>query len=200
MEKIETETGSATAMNSYSPLARAYHWWSAAIVATMWLLGHVMGDDDWLHLSEGTRGQLSNVHKLLGFLFLWLVVARLYYRVRKGAPPSEQTLELWHKAASHLTHWALYILILAMPLSGWIGVSLYGARDIWGPIALPQITGINEKLSDTVFHFHALAANALLLLVLAHVGAALYHHFIRRDQVLARMLPQARGHQTQPSS
>ena len=174
----------------YSHTARRFHWWTVAFILIQIPLGIVMTyDGPAFKLSEAVSNNLWSLHKALGFILLWLVVARLIYRFRNGAPPDEPTLELWQKAASHATHWGLYALLLAVPLSGWIGVSLYGARDIFGPLALPPLTGVNQPLSEQVFAWHFRGAVLILLLVGAHLGGALFHYFIRKDGVLRRMLP-----------
>lgn len=174
----------------YSQTARRFHWWTVAIVFIMIPLGFVMTyEGAAFKISEAASGNMHSVHKLLGFILLWLIVARLVYRIRRGAPPDEPSLELWQKAASHATHWGLYALLLAVPLSGWIGTSLYGAREIFGPIALPAITGVDQPLSDKVFVWHLRGAVLIALLVAAHIGAALFHYLIRKDGVLRRMLP-----------
>lgn len=173
----------------YSPAARRFHWWTVAIIATLIPLGLYMVQRGSTTNFDATTNRLYDLHKLLGFVLLWVVVARLVYRLKNGAPPDEPTLEWWQKAAAHLTHWGLYGLLLAIPLLGWIGVSLYGARTIFGAFALPPLASQNQPAADTVFLLHYWAAMLLLAMVAAHVGAALFHHLIRRDGVLRRMLP-----------
>ncbi|MEZ5852263.1 MAG: cytochrome b [Hyphomicrobiaceae bacterium] len=173
----------------YSPVARGFHWLTVAAVFVMIPLGLYMVWRGKVTNFDATTGQLYDVHKLLGFSTLILVVARLAYRLKNGAPPDEPTLEWWQKAGAHLTHWSLYGLLLAMPLLGWLGVSLYGARSIFGLFSLPSLAAQDQAASETVFFVHFLAAMLLLLLIGAHVGAALFHHFIRKDGVLRRMLP-----------
>jgi cytochrome b561 len=173
----------------YSPAARHLHWLTVLIVAIMIPLGLYMVQRGKVTDFDALTGSLYDLHKFLGFVLLWVVVARLLYRLRNGAPPDEPTLEPWQKAASHVTHWSLYLLLLAVPLLGWLGVSLYGARGIFGLFSLPAIAAQNQDAATTVFLVHFLAAMLMTALIAAHVGAALYHHFIRRDGVLRRMLP-----------
>ena len=178
----------------YSPAARRFHWWTALIVLIMIPLGFVMSyEGPAFKLPEVVTGRMNSAHKLLGFVLLWLIVARLFYRLRNGAPRDEPNLPAWQKGAAHATHWSLYLLLLAVPLSGWIGVSLYGARDIFGLFSLPPLSGVDQPLSDKVFVWHFRGAMLILLLAIAHIGAGLYHHFIRKDGVLRRMLPRVRG-------
>ena len=174
----------------YSETARKFHWWTVAIVAILLPLGfamHIRGTE--LNIWDATTNNMYSLHKLLGFIALWLVIARLFYRFRNGAPPDEPTLEWWQKAASHLTHWGLYGLLLAMPIAGWIGVSMFGARDVFGVFSLPAIAAQNQEAAKTVFFLHKIGGILLVLAIGAHVGAAIYHHFIRQDGVLRRMLP-----------
>ena len=129
------------------------------------------------------------MHKALGFTLLWLMAYRLYWRLKNGAPPDEPTLEWWQKAASHATHWGLYAVVIAMGLLGWHGVSRYGARNIIGPINLPPLGGQDQAAAAAVFYLHFLGGLLLVAMIGAHVGAALFHHFIRKDGVLTRMWP-----------
>ena len=184
------DEGKTQSVEVYNPTARRLHWVTVALVAIMIPLGIVMtyrGND--LNIWDGTTQAMYSMHKLIGFTILWLVIARLIYRLRNGAPADEPTLEWWQRAASHLTHWGLYALLILMPIGGWIGVSLYGARDIFGIVNLPALTAVDQKASETVFFLHKLGAFALIGLRAAHVGAAIFHHVIRKDGVLTRMLP-----------
>lgn len=173
----------------YSPMARALHWLTVAFVALMIPVGLYMVWRGAATNFDATTNTLYSAHKLAGFLLLWLVVARLGYRLVNGAPPDEPTLEWWQKAGAHLTHWGLYALLLAIPLLGWYGASLYGARGLFFGLSLPAIAAENPKAAEWVFKLHFWAAMLMLCAIGAHVGAALYHHVIRGDGVLRRMLP-----------
>ena len=189
---MEPNTANTRPMASelvYAPVARALHWLTLAFVAVLVPLGLYMAWRGNATNFDALTARLYDVHKLLGFMLLWLVVARLVYRVRNGAPPDEPTLEWWQKAAAHLTHWGLYGLLLAIPLLGWVGVSYYDARSIFGLFNLPSLAAKNEAMSEQVFLWHYRAAMLLVLMIAAHIGAALYHHLIRGDGVLRRMLP-----------
>ena len=179
---------------TYSPTARRLHWWTVALVAIMFPLGLAMAyrahKADGKGIWDGLTDVMYTSHKALGFIVLLLVIARLAYRIRNGAPADEPTLEPWQKFASHVTHWALYALLLVVPLLGLRGVSQYGARTIYGPISLPQIAAEAEAaVSSYTFWLHWIAAAALGCLIASHIGAALFHFVIRKDGVLQRMLP-----------
>jgi len=116
-----------------------------------------------------------------------LVLARLIYRLSHGAPPDEPTLTWWQKGAAHLNHWGLYLVLLVVPVLGYIGISLYPALDIFGLFSLPGVVAPNQGAAARVFYWHWVGAVAIVLLVGMHVGAALFHYLIRRDGVLRRM-------------
>jgi cytochrome b561 len=174
---------------TYAKGARHFHWITAAFVFAMVPVGLYMVDRGKATNFDALTNTLYSWHKLGGFILLWIIVARLAYRFKKGAPPDEPTLEPWQKAAAHLTHWGLYGLLLAVPMLGWLGISLYPALGIPGGLSLPGLVTPNDKMAGTVFLLHKLGAILLALMVMAHIGAALFHHVIRKDNVLRRMLP-----------
>lgn len=193
-EPAQTAAGGVTDSELiYSRIARGFHWWTVVLVLIMIPLGLAMqyrGNE--LNIWDQTTNTMYSTHKLLGFLLLWLVLARLAYRFAKGAPPDEPTLEWWQKAAAHATHWGIYALLIIIPILGWIGVSMFGARDIFGLFSLPAVAAQNQEGAKLVFLLHKIAAILLVLGIAAHVAASLYHHFIRKDGVLRRMLPSLR--------
>jgi cytochrome b561 len=174
----------------YSTTARLLHWLTVAAVFVMIPLGLAMTyRGNTLDIWDGVTDALYSSHKLLGFTVLWLSVGRLIYRLVHGAPPDEPTLEWWQKAASHLLHWALYGLLLVVPLLGWIGVSFFPSLTVFNLFDLPALTAPSEETAKRVLAVHGWLAIMLALLVCGHIGAALFHYFIRKDGVLRRMLP-----------
>jgi cytochrome b561 len=174
----------------YSPLARRLHWWTVVFVAGLIPVGfYMVYRGSTLNIWDATTNNLYTAHKLGGFIVLWLIVARLIYRFRNGAPPDEPTLTGIQQLAAHVTHWAMYGLLIVVPLLGWAGVSRYGALNIWGPISLPPLLSQDQDRATLIFWLHGWAATLLALLILAHVGAALMHHVVLKDGTLRRMLP-----------
>ena len=111
-----------------------------------------------------------------------------------AAPIPDPEIEPWQKAASATVHTLLYVLLLAMPVVGYVANSAFGApTPFFGLFSLPPIVGKNEALSENLFMVHRWTGYLVIGLVLVHVGAALYHHFVRSDSVLRRMLPRATG-------
>lgn len=174
----------------YSPAARSLHWITVAAVFVMVPLGLAMTyRGNTLDIWDGLTDALYSTHKSIGFLVLWLSVGRLIYRLVHGAPPDEPTLEWWQKAASHLVHWALYGLLLVVPLLGWIGISLFPSLTLFNLFDLPALAAANEDAAKRVLFVHGWLALLLALMVCGHIAAALFHYFIRKDGVLRRMLP-----------
>ena len=174
----------------YSPAARRFHWWTVALVAIQVPLGFYMayrGND--LNIWDGLTNALYSSHKLLGLIILVLVIARLGYRIAHGSPRPEPTITTWQRELGALSHEWIYLLLIVTPILGWLGASLYPALDIFGMFNLPSIAAENQEMSTTVFLFHVAAAIGLVALIGMHIGAALYHRLVRRDQVLSRMLP-----------
>lgn len=177
----------------YAPFARRAHWWTAAFVAVLFPVGLTMTyRGGTLDIWDNTTNTLYSLHKLLGFTLLLIVVVRLAFRLIHGAPPDEPTIEPWQRLASHVTHRLLYGLLLVVPLLGWIGVQLLPALELFDAFSLPAFLAPDEAAAKRVFGLHKIAAFALAAVASLHIAAALWHYFVRKDGVLARMLPAAR--------
>jgi cytochrome b561 len=143
-----------------------------------------------LGISDQTMNSLFSTHKLLGLTILILVVGRLGYRLSHGKPPDEPTIEQWQRSLSHLNHWALYLLLILVPIGGIIGIELYPALDIFG-ISLPAMVTPDREAAERVFYWHMMGAFAIVVLVGIHIMAVAFHYYIRKDGVLRRMLIRA---------
>jgi cytochrome b561 len=174
----------------YSPAARHFHWWTAALLAVQVPVGVMMAyRGNTLNIWDGLTNNLYSTHKLTGLVILAVVVARLGYRLSHGSPADEPTLEPWQKVVSHMTHWAIYALLVILALLGWLGVSYFPALDAFG-LKIPALfVSPDEAKSTTVLLAHRAAAFLLVALIGMHVAAALFHYVIRKDGVLNRMLP-----------
>lgn len=183
----------AAAVDSYAPTARRLHWLTVILVALQLPVGFYMTyRGGTLGVWDAVTNTLYSAHKLGGLLILLIVVWRLGYRALRGAPADEPTLAAWQRWAAHLNHWGLYLLLVALPIAGWVGVSRFPALDVFGLLTLPALASPDKEAARTAFLLHAWLAWALVALIGMHVGAALQHHFIRRDGVLARMWPSLR--------
>ena len=171
---------------TYSTAARRFHWLTVLLIAAQVPIGLFMVRYGAATDFAAPTAQLYDSHKLIGMTILLLVLARLIYRFVYGAPADEPTLEPWEKVVSHLTHWAIYALLIVVPVLGWLAVSYYGPFEPFG-IKLPALAAKDDAKATQVFFLHMLAAYALIPLLAMHVGAALMQYVIKKDGVLARM-------------
>jgi cytochrome b561 len=169
---------------AYKPAARHMHWLTAFLVLLLIPVGFFMGD-----MPQALKGTFYSTHKLIGVIVLALVIGRLLYRFRNAAPKPEASLKPLEVIVSSTVHWALYVLLLAVPLLGWLGVSAFGAVNIYGLFNLPALIGPDKELAKTLLFFHGWLAIGISILIGLHIIAALQHHFIRKDNVLRRMWP-----------
>ncbi|MFZ6813939.1 cytochrome b [Undibacterium sp. Rencai35W] len=169
------------------PLASiAFHWLIALLIAAAFTLGTIMTD---MKISP-TKLQYYSWHKWLGVTVLGLVALRLLTRLLSQAPTYPNSMPEWQKKIASLTHGVLYLLMFAVPLSGYFYTSAAGYPVVYlGLIQLPTIIGPNPELKPVLKELHELLTNVLLVLVILHVVAALKHHFIDKDGLLQRMLP-----------
>lgn len=166
----------------HPPGARLLHWTMAVVLLAMLCLGAAMVDR-WQPWATTTL----QLHKALGLLALLLVVLRLGNRLRYRAPPLPAGMPAVQRALAHASHALLYLLMLALPLSGWamqgaagLPVQLFG----W---VLPALSEPDVARYGLFRELHAWLAYGLLGLVLLHAGAALHHGWVRRDGLLSRM-------------
>lgn len=172
----------------YAPLAKWLHWIIAILVLAVLPMGVVMHNAEPGPLQD----RLYLLHRSTGIVILVLAILRLFVRVSRGAPAPYAGLTKFERIASTATHHLLYLLILAMPVIGWLSASAFGATtSFYGLFDLPDIVGKNETLFNILRRMHKAGGILMALLVLLHVGGALMHTFIKRDVVLWRMLPRS---------
>ncbi len=172
----------------YTRTARSLHWLMALGIIGTFALGTYMQD---LPLSP-TKLQLYSWHKWAGVTLFVLLILRLAWRITHPAPPLPATMPAALRLAAHAAHWVLYALMIMIPLSGWLMSSAKGFQTVWfGVLPLPDLVGKDKALGDLLQEVHETLNFTLLAILLAHVGAALKHHFIDRDDVLTRILPAA---------
>ncbi len=163
----------------------ALHWLTAfcvAVAATLILVRDEVDGRSWrLWLLEG--------HRHFGLFVLILFAVRVSFRLLEGRQASEHAMPKIMRVLAGLTHLALYALLLALPLLGWSLSSAQGKPVHLFGLTLPALVGEDEDLADRLQAWHIDAAWLLLALVSLHVLAALWHHFVRHDDVLRRMLP-----------
>lgn len=167
----------------YTPVAIALHWLLALAIVGALGVGLYMTSLPFSPL----RLKLYNWHKWAGVSILTLSALRLLWRLTHR-PPADIPMPAWQQSAAHATHHLLYVLFFAVPLAGWAYSSAAGFPIVWfGVLPLPDFVPKDKELAETLKLVHRYAAYGLALLVVGHVGAALKHHFIDRDGLLARM-------------
>lgn len=163
------------------------HWAIALLILSLLVLGFVIGE-----LPRSPKYfWVYDLHKSLGLTVLALMLIRLGWRLYAGAPRPEPGTPAWQNLAAHVTHWAIYALALAMPISGWLYDSASGLRALkyFGLVTVPKLTAPDPDIKNFSHAVHEYGAWLLIALILMHAGAALYHHFLQRDRTLWRMLP-----------
>lgn len=170
----------------WGTISQLLHWIMVVLILTMAYLGLTMGD-----LPNGLdKIQTYALHKSVGITILALAALRLLWRVYAGTPHPVPGSPRWQERIASLTHTAMYALLFAIPLSGWVLNSAAGFPLQWFHlINLPHIVDKNHGLHELAEDAHEIMFWGLVLLVVAHAGAALYHHLFQRDVTLARMLP-----------
>lgn len=167
-------------------VSQLVHWLVALLILAQILLG--LAAVGW-HLSP-TKLSLFVWHKSVGMLVLVLVLWRLGWRAANPTPALPQGMPRWERLAARGSHATLYVLMLALPVTGWVinSAANIPVKLFW-VIPLPDITGPDKRLQEVSTSAHVALFIALAALVAVHIGAALRHHYLRHDDVLRRMLP-----------
>lgn len=171
---------------AYTRTAIALHWLSALLILAAFGMGFYMVG---LTLSP-LKLKVYSWHKWAGMTVLVLVFLRLAWRSAHPPPPLPATLAVWEHHAAGATHLLLYLLMIAVPVSGWLMSSAAGFQVVYlGWLPLPDLIGKDKECAEFLKSIHFLLTSTLGVLVIAHIGAALKHRFLDHDAVLARMVP-----------
>jgi cytochrome b561 len=170
----------------YSLTYQAIHWATAALMLAVVILGVYCAQ-----LVPGTepRKSLLELHKSIGFTILALSLVRLACRALIKAPPYPATMTAFQRIGAGLGHASLYAILLYMPLTGYVFSAAGGYRLAWFGIELPRLLALDKPLSRSGEQLHVIGQWPLYAVFALHLAATLWHHFVRRDGVLARMLP-----------
>ncbi|MBK1681610.1 cytochrome b [Rhodocyclus tenuis] len=170
----------------YTRTAISLHWLIALGLAGAFALGVYMHD---LPLSP-SKLQLYSWHKWAGITLFLLILVRLAWRLTHPAPALPESMSPALRGLTHAEHGLLYLLMIAIPLSGWLMSSAKGLQTVWfGVLPLPDLVGKDAALGDLLKNVHQTLNFTLLFLVVGHAAAAFKHHFIDKDDILTRMLP-----------
>jgi cytochrome b561 len=169
----------------YTPLAQALHWVTAALMFAVLPLAWVMTS---LPHDDPGAGLLFMLHKSIGVTIFVLVAARLAWRARHPAPPLAASRLV--TIAAFASHWLLYLVLIVMPVSGYVMSAASGHPVSWfGLITLPGLPK-DETVAKTGAIVHLTTQWAVYALIVLHLGATAWHVAVRRDGVLDRMLPE----------
>jgi cytochrome b561 len=179
---------SSLAIGRHPRITRVLHWTTALIlILSVTAILYRESTEQ-----KAVRVVLMELHRQLGLLVLLTLLARITVRLVVGLRNHAPDLHKGVRLAATLAHWMMYVAIAGVILLGW-GLSSAHAIHLrlFGLIPLPDLVTADSDLADTLADYHVWAAWLLLALVVPHVLAALWHHYIRRDGVLIAMLPQA---------
>jgi cytochrome b561 len=172
---------------AYTLTARVLHWITAVLVLTMIPIGLVMANVEFEEEEVGDF--LFHIHRSIGATLLPIVAFRLIWRLTHPPLPLPPDVPPIQRRAAHTVHWLLYALLLIQGMVGWIATSAYRAPIlVFWLFELPPIWPEDKDFSEKAFVVHQTIGITIAVLVCIHIAGALYHHFIRRDRVLMRMI------------
>ena len=172
--------------DTYTSTAIGFHWLIFLLITIGWSLGSYMSE---LPFSPEKLRYVS-WHKWLGITIFMIAACRLAWRLTHRVPPLPPAMPAWQRLAAVGGHALLYVLILVIPVTGWLYSSAAGVPTVYlGLVQLPDLIGKDKEIATVLRQTHATLNWTLLVVVCGHAGFALKHHFMDRDDVLARMLP-----------
>jgi cytochrome b561 len=184
--EIRSTVEAAAPADSYDRIAKAVHWTTLLLIAGVYAAV-------WASHAAGSREQsalLVQLHRSMGLTILALTLFRVSWRWNARIPPLPAELPLFQKFAARATEYVLYVLLLLQPALGLLNTNARGRRvDFYFLGELPPVVGPDKVLAKQAMAAHELVAYLLLALIALHAAAALFHHFVRRDDVLNAMLP-----------
>lgn len=175
--------------SSYGIISKIFHWTIAALVLVQFYLVY------WKHWMLPEKSPIANfyisgLHKPIGVVILLLAIFAVTWKVNNPKPDYPLTMRNWEKQSAIFVQSLLYLILFAMPISGLIMSTAAGyPPSFFGLFQFPQLLEKNEVMAQFFFDVHEMTGYLVIALVVVHVGAALKHHFIDRDNVLKRMLP-----------
>lgn len=176
----------------YKPVQRHLHWLIFALVLAAYVLINLHQNTSrgtWIH------GVTEHAHTVVGVLVLLLILPRFWMRKKHGAPAIEPPMTRMAHWLARITHWALYAFLLVQPLLGLITLQISGRSvSLFGVTLIPSFVGHpSRELAREVFQYHAWIGTAFYYVIALHILAALWHHYVRRDDTMKRMLAPRRS-------
>jgi cytochrome b561 len=175
----------------YESLSIALHWLMLLLIAAVY---SCMELRDFFPKGSDLRVDMKAWHFMLGISVLVLLVARVIVRLMSAASHIEPKPPKWQTIFASWTHVALYAWMVAMPLLGWLTISAEGKMVSFFGLELPQLISASESVADWTQELHEGGGTVGYFLIGLHAAAALFHHYVVRDNTLRRMLPRAPAH------
>ncbi len=172
--------------DQWGSVSIALHWLTLLLICGMATVGLLMVEMD----NGPAKIQVYALHKSFGLTVLGLTVLRLLWRLAVGTPRPVRGTPMWQDALARMTHGALYVVLLAVPISGWWFNSAAGFPLRWFSLVhLPKLTTFDPAIKALAKQTHENLFWLLAGLICVHAAAALWHHYRIKDRTLARMLP-----------
>jgi cytochrome b561 len=177
--------------SSWGSVSRWFHWILGVTIIGMlaygWWMNHIPARAD--------RFFYRSIHADIGYVVLLLMVVRLIWRVVNPMPALPVDTPRWERIAARVSHGALYVVTIVVAMLGWAhsGARTPNYSDWFGLFHVPQITSPDKAAAAAYEDRHILFAYVLLALIVLHIAAAAWHHFVKRDRVAARMIDGAKG-------
>ncbi len=174
----------------YHTLSIALHWVMLALFVATYASIELRA-----LFAKGTvpREAMKSLHFMLGLLVFGLVWLRVWLRARHPVPRIQPAPSKWQALSASAAHATLYVFMIGMPLAGWLTLSAAGKPIPFFGLELPALIGPDKALAKQIKGVHELIGNVGYFLIGAHALAALFHHYIKRDNTLLRMLPDRVG-------
>ncbi len=176
----------STTSTRYSNMSIATHWLMFLIIVGVYATINLR---EFFPKGSDTRDLLKALHFMLGLTILSFVFIRIGGRLVSAAPKIQPELPNWQKYSSKVTHVLLYLLMISMPILGWLTLSAAGKTIPFYGFTLPSLIATNKELASTFKEIHENIGTIGYFLIGLHTIAALFHHYIKRDNTLIRMLP-----------
>jgi cytochrome b561 len=180
-------TPSRTAV--YSPVAKGLHWLMVILIIVQYTTAFLLP-----HIGRKTPpSDIIDLHFSMGVLVMLVMLVRLGHRLLHPVPLEVAEAAPWERLLAKLTHWLIYLILIVSPVLGWAAASAHNLPVSLFGIALPALAAPGTAWANQAGDIHSTAMWALLWLLGLHVAGALYHHLLRRDGTLLRMLPSHRA-------
>ncbi len=170
----------------YAAVSIALHWLMMVLIAAVYACMELRG---FWPKGSALREGLKTWHFMLGLTVLMLVAVRIVARLTSTTPPIMPAPPRWQVVMSRMMLVALYALMIGMPLLGWLTLSAEGKAIPFFPVRLPALVNESKSVADWAKELHETGGNVGYFLIAMHAAAALFHHYVVRDNTLRRILP-----------